>query len=144
MTDKFVIFVGDGPDARTLQALLVPEVRDRFNLIGWKSDLSDVYAATDVLLIPSKSEGVPLVMLEALSYRIPVVGTDRDGMRSWLPAQWRFTWGDIEGLKHGIEQALTVTSADVWDSIAERLDQVHDEDRFAAQFSHALTQYCKR
>jgi glycosyltransferase involved in cell wall biosynthesis len=144
LTDKFVIFVGDGPDARALQAMLVPEVRDRFSLIGWKSDLSDVYAATDVLLIPSKSEGVPLVMLEALSYGIPVVGTDRDGMRSWLPAQWRFSWGDIEGLKHGIEQALSVTSPDVWGNIAERLVQVHDEDRFAKQFSQALIRYCKR
>jgi len=83
--------------------MLVPEVRDRFGLIGWKNDLREVYAATDVLLIPSKVEGVPLVMLEALSYRIPVVGTDRDGMRSWLPVEWRFRWGDTEGFKHGIE-----------------------------------------
>ncbi len=102
LTDKFVLFVGDGSDARALQAMLVPEVRDRFGLIGWKNDLREVYAATDVLLIPSKVEGVPLVMLEALSYRIPVVGTDRDGMRSWLPVEWRFRWGDTEGFKHGI------------------------------------------
>lgn len=144
LTDKFVLFVGDGSDAHTLRAMLGPETQDRFKLIGWKSDLRAVYAATDVLLIPSKSEGVPLVMLEALSCRIPVVGTDKDGMRSWLPKEWRFRWGDTEGFKLRIEQALSVTSPDVWDSIAERLDQVHDEDRFAAQFSQALTQYCTR
>jgi len=144
LTDKFVLFVGDGSDARTLQNMLVPEVRDRFGMIGWRNDLRDVYAATDVLLIPSKIEGVPLVMLEALGYAIPVVGSDQDGMRSWLPAQWRFNWGDIEGFKRGIEQALTVKSPDVWNSMVERLAKVQDEDRFAAQFSQALTHYIKR
>jgi glycosyltransferase involved in cell wall biosynthesis len=144
LTDKFVLFVGDGSDARTLQDMLVPELRDRFGMIGWKDDPREVYAATDVLVIPSKVEGVPLVMLEALGYRIPVVGTDQDGMRSWLPAQWRFNWGDVEGFKRGIEQALTVKSTEVWNSIVERLAQVQDEDRFATQFSEALTQYCKR
>ena len=144
LRDKFVLFVGDGSDAHALQGMLGPDVQDRFRLIGWESDLRDVYAATDVLLIPSKSEGVPLVMLEALGYRIPVVGTDRDGMQSWLPVEWRFEWGDTEGLKHAIEQALTVTPPDMWDGIAERLAQVHDEARFAAQFSQALIQYCKR
>ncbi len=144
LRDKFVLFVGDGSDAHALQGMLGPDVQDRFRLIGWESDLRDVYAVTDVLLIPSKSEGVPLVMLEALGYRIPVVGTDRDGMQSWLPVEWRFRWGDTEGLKHAIEQALTVTPPDMWDGIAERLAQVHDEARFAAQFSQALIQYCKR
>ncbi len=144
LSDKFVLFVGDGSDARALEAMLVPDVRDHFSLIGWKSDLRDVYAATDVLLIPSKSEGVPLVMLEALGYQIPVVGTDRDGMRSWLPAQWRFSWGDLEGLKRGIQQALSVESPDAWGRIAKRLVQAHDEDRFALQFSQALVRYCER
>jgi glycosyltransferase involved in cell wall biosynthesis len=122
----------------------VPEVRDRFGLIGWKKDLREVYAATDVLLIPSKVEGVPLVMLEALGYGIPVVGTDQDGMRSWLPKQWRFSRGDTVGLKRGIETALASASPGVWDGIAERLVQVHDEGRFAAQFAHALIQACER
>jgi len=142
MIDKFVVFVGDGSDAQRLQAMLVPEVLDRFRLVGWKNDLRDIYSATDVLLIPSRSEGVPLVMLEALSYRIPVVGTDRDGMRSWLPREWRYKWGDREGLKHGIEQVLSSTSTDMWEEITQRLERVHDAHRFAAEFSHALTHYC--
>jgi glycosyltransferase involved in cell wall biosynthesis len=144
LKDKYVLFVGDGSDAPALQAMLVPEVRDRFGLIGWKKDLREVYAATDVLVIPSKVEGVPLVMLEALGYGIPVVGTDQDGMRSWLPKQWRFSRGDTVGLKRGIEAALAAASPGVWDGIAERLVQVHDEGRFAAQFAHALIQACER
>jgi glycosyltransferase involved in cell wall biosynthesis len=143
LADKFVLFVGNGADAPTLQAILTPDIQDRFGIIGWKNDLCDVYSSTDVLLIPSKIEGVPLVMLEALSYGIPVVGTDQDGMRSWLPAQWRFTWGDRNGFKSSVEHALSVTSQDVWKNITERLSIVHDENRFAAQFSKALRSYCR-
>jgi len=143
LADKFVLFVGNGADAPTLQAMLTPDLQDRFGIIGWKNDLCDVYSSTDVLLIPSKIEGVPLVMLEALSYGIPVVGTDQDGMRSWLPAQWRFTWGDRNGFKSSVEHALSVTSQDVWKNITERLSIVHDENRFAAQFSKALRSYCR-
>jgi glycosyltransferase involved in cell wall biosynthesis len=144
MADKFVLFVGDGADAQALLSMLTPEVRDRFGMIGWKKDLRDVYAATDVLLIPSKIEGVPLVMLEALGYGIPVVGSDQDGMRSWLPAQWRFNWGDTKAFKRSIDQALTVKSPNVWNSMVKRLAKVQDEARFATQFSQALTHYIKR
>jgi glycosyltransferase involved in cell wall biosynthesis len=144
LTDKFVLFVGDGSDSYRLRAMLAPEVRDRFGLIGWTDDLREVYAASDVLLIPSKVEGVPLVMLEALGYRVPVVGSDRDGMRSWLPAQWRFVWGDVEGFKLAIQDALNTTMPEVWENIADRLALVHDDVRFATQFSRALTRCCDR
>jgi glycosyltransferase involved in cell wall biosynthesis len=143
MEDKFVLFVGDGPDIHRLQSMLTPDLRDRFGILGWKDTLSDVYGTTDVLLIPSKNEGVPLVMLEALSYEIPVVGSDQDGMQSWLPAQWRFAWGDKAGFKQAVEQALSFPSPDEWANITRRLTQVHDEGRFATQFNHALTQCCK-
>jgi glycosyltransferase involved in cell wall biosynthesis len=144
LDDKFVLFVGNGSDAKALRTMLGREMDDRFSMVGWKNDLREVYAATDVLLIPSKIEGVPLVMLEALGYQIPVVGTDRDGMRNWLPQQWLFTWGDLKGLKKGIADSLAGTSPEIWANIAGRLRRIHDEGRFAADFSHALVHYSNR
>jgi glycosyltransferase involved in cell wall biosynthesis len=142
LADKYVLFVGSGPNQDALSAMLTLETRDRFGIIGWTSDLRGVYAATDVLLIASKVEGVPLVMLEALSYRIPVIGTDINGMRSWLPELWRYSWGDAAGLKRGITNAITAHDSHAWDKIAEHLIYIHDERRFASQFREALTQCC--
>ena len=144
LTDKFVLFVGDGPDAHLLRAMLAPEVQDRFGLMEWTNDVREVYSASNVLLLPSKVEGVPLVMLDALGYHIPVVGSDQDGMRNWLPLEWRFNWGDIAGFKLAIQHALATTAPDVWKRIDDRLEEVNDEGRFATQFSHALTQFCER
>jgi glycosyltransferase involved in cell wall biosynthesis len=138
MNDKVVLFVGDGSDKERLQSMLTRDLQDRFRILEWRSDLGAVYAATDVLLIPSKREGVPLVMLEALGYRRPVVGTDRDGMRSWLPPEWRFEWGDLVGFKRAIERALGPTSFEVWQKLQARLSEAQDEERFAKQFHDAL------
>lgn len=144
LDDKFVLFVGDGPDRRALEAMLTPELRGRFGLVDWRSDLSQIYSVTDVLVIPSRNEGVPLVMLEALGHRIPVVGTDQAGMRSWLPPEWRFAWGDTKAFKRAVELALAGTPRDPWTGLGRRLGQVHDEDRFALQFRQALARYASR
>jgi len=49
-----------------------------------------LYQALDALVIPSRYEGLPLVMLEALASGTAVLASDRDGMKDLLPAAWRF------------------------------------------------------
>ncbi len=47
----------------------------RFDFRGQVDDLAPVYAASDVVILPSRSEGVPLVVLEALASARPVVAS---------------------------------------------------------------------
>jgi len=141
MRDKMVLFVGDGSDGPALRAMVSSVPGDHFRAVGWKQDLRVVYAATDVLLIPSKVEGVPLVMLEALGYGIPVVGTDRDGMRDWLPREWRFSWNHVEGLKNAVKFGLAGEPHNVWESLRMRLSRVHDRRRFGREFENALMRF---
>ena len=42
---------------------------------GFRSDMPEVYAASDILVLPSYREGFPNVLLEAASMRVPVVAT---------------------------------------------------------------------
>lgn len=142
LDDKFVLIVGRGSDSQQLEALLTPDLAERFRFLPWKGDLFEVFSATDALLIPSRNEGVPLVMLEALSCGIPVVGSDQDGMHSWLPSQWRYPWGNKEEFRRAVDAALSEPAAGVWNELSARLKCAHDEDRFASQFSHALWCCC--
>jgi glycosyltransferase involved in cell wall biosynthesis len=53
---------------------------------GWleKEDLWKIYLASDLFLLPSLSEGMPNVMLEALGYDLPCLGSNIPGIQDIL------------------------------------------------------------
>lgn len=72
---RFVV-AGDGPQkerfVRRVQKLGLDAV---FDFRGQVGDLAPLYAASDVVILPSRSEGVPLVILEALASARPVIAS---------------------------------------------------------------------
>ena len=74
--------VGDGPDLERL-CLLADElgIGTEVNLVGAKpySDLPNLYQASDIFILPSQTEGVAKVLLEAMAYRLPIVATKVGG-----------------------------------------------------------------
>jgi glycosyltransferase involved in cell wall biosynthesis len=54
-------------------------VRDRVVFAGRRNDVGDVLAELDVFALPSWTEGLPLVVLEAMARRTPVVATKVGG-----------------------------------------------------------------
>jgi glycosyltransferase involved in cell wall biosynthesis len=76
-----LLLIGDG----LRRNLLEKQVRDRhlesFVLFaGQKRDVRPYFAAADVLVLPSLSEGSPNVILEAMSARVPIVAADVGGV----------------------------------------------------------------
>ncbi len=74
--------VGDGPAARRLQRLCGElHLNGSVRWTGWvpQQRLSDYYRDADVLLFPSLRDSGGMVVLEALSYGLPVVCTDLGG-----------------------------------------------------------------
>ena len=79
--DLRMIFAGDGE----LESELRAEARelgvsDRVLFAGFRRDIPRLLAASDLLLLPSEDECLPLVILEAMSSRLPVVATDVGGI----------------------------------------------------------------
>lgn len=67
--------LGDGPDRESLGALSRTLGLENVDFVGHVSDPSEYYRSTDLLVIPSRSEGLPNVLLEAISHGLPVVAT---------------------------------------------------------------------
>src|SRR3546814_12112350 len=87
--DCRLAFVGDGP-ARSALARRRDEhgLGERVILAGARphAELATWMQAADLLCLPSHSEGVPNVVLEAMSCGLPVVATPVGGIPELLPA----------------------------------------------------------
>jgi glycosyltransferase involved in cell wall biosynthesis len=76
-----LVLVGDGPDAARLRARAPQDVL----FAGAAADAVPWYQAADLVVLPSRWEGMALAPLEAMACGRPVVMTDVDGARESLP-----------------------------------------------------------
>jgi len=71
------VLVGDGPEREQLEQLAqARSVGDRLILTGWSSEARRYLAGFDVFVLPSRYEGFPLAIIEAMLAGLPVVATD--------------------------------------------------------------------
>lgn len=75
------LVVGDGHlDGLLKERAAALKDHPRIVFTGHQEDLSGIYAATDVLVISSFSEGIPNVLLEAAANHVPAVATRVGGI----------------------------------------------------------------
>jgi glycosyltransferase involved in cell wall biosynthesis len=53
----------------------------RFRVLGWRTDVPELLAAADALVLTSRFEGLPMAILRAMAAGLPVVATDVPGTR---------------------------------------------------------------
>jgi glycosyltransferase involved in cell wall biosynthesis len=126
--------IGEGDQQAALQKLIRELGReDRIQLLGYRSDLRELYQAMDVFALSSVREGLPNVLLEAMAMEVPVVATRiagiphliRDGTNGLLVEP-----GNVEALSRGL--ALLLTDAE----LRRRLSQAARRD-VEARYSFA-------
>ncbi len=79
--DIRLLLLGDGP-CREEYERLVRElgVAEQVLFLGHQSDVDSFYRRADMLILPSRTEGLPMTLLEAMSRGVPIIATRVGGM----------------------------------------------------------------
>jgi glycosyltransferase involved in cell wall biosynthesis len=78
------LVVGDGSSRRTLEEQARSlGIAGRVRFVGARDDAPRLLACADVLVVPSRSEGMPLAALEAMAAGVPVVATAAGGLAAF-------------------------------------------------------------
>jgi len=70
-----ILIAGEGPLDPSLRATAVEYGLTKIHFLGYRRDIPAVLAACDMVLLPSFTEGLPLIVLEAMAAGLPVVAT---------------------------------------------------------------------
>ena len=127
------VIVGEGPQRSTIedQARQL-DLADEVQLTGHREDIPDLLRALDLLAIPSLSEGVPQIALQAMATKTPVIGSDAGGIPEVIRQGQTgriFPAGDARALAETIREALQNTSA---------TRQFADQGRLAVEANHTI------
>lgn len=108
ITKKKVLLeiIGEGPEAEALrhQANSLGLQHTTFHGRLARETIMDFYQTCDALIMPSSYEAQPLVLLEAMAARIPIIGTNVIGIEDHLAGAGIIVEPTPAGLARGISQ----------------------------------------
>jgi glycosyltransferase involved in cell wall biosynthesis len=79
------VWVGDGPlAAETRTAIDRLGLGDCVHMAGYRSDVPDILRVMDCYVLPSRSEAMPISVLEAMAANVPVVATRNPGTQELI------------------------------------------------------------
>ncbi len=130
-----LLLVGDGD----LRPQLTAQVADhpfghRIHFAGWQPNVHSIMAESTCLVLPSRWEGMPNALMEAMAVGIPVLASDVEGVREVLGDDGSDQW-----IKVGEEAEFNQKIAKILgnDSFAQGLGQANSR-RIAEAFSVEL------
>jgi glycosyltransferase involved in cell wall biosynthesis len=104
-----LVFVGDGPDRPALESRVAElGLAARVRFLGMVPEASSILPAFDALVLSSRSEGTPMILLETIHSGVPIVATAVGGVPDLLPADgaWLVPPNDPLALGSAMDEAL--------------------------------------
>lgn len=106
LPDHDFVLVGSGPLEASLQRRAsASNVADRVHFLGWRDNVHNLMQASAILILPSRWEGMPNVVLEAMAAGKAVVATQSEGTVELLglgALKQTVSVGDWSGLRERI------------------------------------------
>lgn len=133
---------GDGPMLDDLTQSAAGVV----NFHGLQTDMSAIWPTLDLLVMPSRAEGLPLAALEAMSYGIPVVAPKIGALPDVIKhgeTGWLYDPGDLEAAADHIAEWSTLETAQRQQMFEECRDHIATNFSVQSRLKTMLALYNK-
>jgi len=144
-----LVLAGDGEMRAEIEQLVARHgLGDRVRITGWLSSdqVRDEILAARALVLPSFAEGLPVVIMEAMALRRPVISTFVAGTPELVRPDvegWLFPAGDVDALADAMRTCLAAGReelARMAQAAQTRVIARHDIDREAAKLARLFRQ----
>ena len=148
-----LVLAGDGEMRAEVEALIAAlGLREQVRITGWISSaqVRDEILASRALVLASFAEGLPVVLMEAMALRRPVITTCIAGIPELVHSQengWLVAAGDVDELAAAMEACLAAsvdTLARMGEAAHRRALERHDIDTEAAKLAALFGQPAAR
>jgi len=80
--EAIAIVIGEGPERKKLENLIEKgDLKEKIFLIGELKDASKYLKAFDLFVLPSRYEGLSIILIESLFAQIPILASDVGGKK---------------------------------------------------------------
>ncbi len=143
-----LVLAGDGEMRRELEEMIARyRLQDRIRITGWinSDQVRDEILAARALVLPSFAEGLPVVIMEAMALRRPVISTFVAGIPELVdPGRhgWLVPAGDVEALTSAMQACLETsdeTIARMGDAAYKTVIEHHDADKEANKLAKLIS-----
>ena len=134
--DIYYVLCGSGKNLKTLQAQSRKcQLQDNIRFVDYRRDIINFYDQADVFVLPSYREGMPIALLEAMSYHRPVVvSAIPANLEVGLDKESYFQVGDVDALAGKLQRMVDMPYREMhydmskynWDTIADQVGAVYD------------------
>jgi glycosyltransferase involved in cell wall biosynthesis len=100
------LFVGSGSKKAENDLRKIVSLKKNIKHIPWTNNVSEIYSLIDCYIIPSRFEGCPITMIEALFFDVPVIASNIPEVACFLPNHNLFRIKDYNQMNNKIDAAL--------------------------------------
>jgi glycosyltransferase involved in cell wall biosynthesis len=142
-----LVLAGDGEMRADIEALIAQyQLQDKVKITGWISseEVRNYILSSQALVLPSFAEGLPVVIMEAMSLRRPVISTYIAGIPELLKQGengWLCVAGDVDDLSIAMQEALSkpiATLQKMGDAAYTRVIARHNIDTEVAKLAEHI------
>ncbi len=104
-----LLMVGDGDEkAKALQIVKELGIEDSIIFQTFRQDVPDILASSDIFILPSLWEGLPIGLLEAMSMGKAIIATNVDGTCEIIEDQYNGILLELNNLNNDLAKAIVL------------------------------------